>query len=275
MPAALSTKAKKKGPLFHLPEDLRPCVDHLITEDDEPVESLYAERQRKLLTSPLYNWPGPGNDRPFLAMSNVGMFFAIDRPPLVPDVLLSLDVRAPKRPREKRYRSYFFWEYGKSPDTVLEIVSGLDGEEFGAKFKQYAELGIPYYVVWDPLLFYRRRSRERLHVFALNARSYVPLEKPWLAEVGLGLKVWQGPFDGVTDDWLRWCDARGKLIPTSADLADKAGQRARKAKKQARLAEQLTAAAEARATQAEQRAERLAAKLRELGADVPNGNRSE
>lgn len=36
--------------------------DLLVTEDDKPVDSIYAERQHWLLTTPLNkSWKGPGN----------------------------------------------------------------------------------------------------------------------------------------------------------------------------------------------------------------------
>ena len=40
--------------------------DRLITSDDTPVESHYAEKQMRLLTGPLYEcWTGPGENRPY------------------------------------------------------------------------------------------------------------------------------------------------------------------------------------------------------------------
>src|SRR5713101_1725541 len=51
--------------------DLVPNLDELITEDDVPVDSIFAEKQQRLLTEPLYSsWPGPGVGRCFLALAN-------------------------------------------------------------------------------------------------------------------------------------------------------------------------------------------------------------
>src|SRR5947207_13056110 len=112
--------APDPGPLLALPPELRPSVEHLVTEDDTPVDNIYSEKQQRLLTRPLYSsWPGPGGE-PFLASANVGMFYAINQPPLVPDVLLSLGVRPPADLHEKRHRSYFFWEFGKPPEVLIE-----------------------------------------------------------------------------------------------------------------------------------------------------------
>src|SRR5438093_367603 len=83
----------QNGPLLLLaPEDI-PNVEDLVTEDDTPVDNILSEKQQRLLVEPLYStWTGPGKGRPFLAAANVGLFFAVKHPPLVPDVLLSLDV---------------------------------------------------------------------------------------------------------------------------------------------------------------------------------------
>src|SRR5207244_12679580 len=63
-----------------------PNLDELVTEDGAPVENIYAEKQYRLLTEPLYSsWTGPGEGRPFLALTNVGWFYASKQPPLVPD----------------------------------------------------------------------------------------------------------------------------------------------------------------------------------------------
>jgi hypothetical protein len=57
------------------------------------VDNLPSEKQQRLLIDPLYStWSGPGPGRSFLAAANVGLFYAVHRPPLIPDVFLSLDV---------------------------------------------------------------------------------------------------------------------------------------------------------------------------------------
>jgi len=81
-------------------------LDHLITEDDTPVDNFFSEKQQRLLTEPLYSsWPGPGEDRPFLVAANVGVFYSISEPAIVPDIFLSLDVRMAEDWWETRGRS--------------------------------------------------------------------------------------------------------------------------------------------------------------------------
>lgn len=72
-------------------------IDHLVIEDDEPVDSILSEKNQRLLTEPLYtSWSGPGDDRPYLAAANVGVFSSVYQSPIVPDMFLSLDVELPE-----------------------------------------------------------------------------------------------------------------------------------------------------------------------------------
>ncbi|MBM4319523.1 MAG: Uma2 family endonuclease, partial [Deltaproteobacteria bacterium] len=138
------------------PEIPTPDVSAIVTEDDQPVDNIYSEKQQRLLTEPLYaSWGGPldekGAGRPFFAAASVGVFATVQDPPLVPDVLVSLDAAVhPSFLREKRHRTYFIWEHGKPPDVVIEVVSNRGGDELGRRRRGYARLRVAYYVVWDP-----------------------------------------------------------------------------------------------------------------------------
>jgi len=55
-----------------LPREYLPDVSKLVTEDDTPADSIYAEKQQRLLTTSLYASWNPSE--PFLAMANVGLF---------------------------------------------------------------------------------------------------------------------------------------------------------------------------------------------------------
>jgi len=128
----MATDALSHDPLQVLPVELRPNVDHLVTEDDTPVDNVFSEKQQRLLTEPLY----------------------------------------------ASYR--------------------------------------------------------------LEAMEFRKLDEPvWFPEVGLGLRVWEGRYEDMGANWLRWFDASGTLVPTGRE----------------------------RAETAEARAERLAAQLRQLGAE--------
>jgi Uma2 family endonuclease len=237
-----------------LPPEDWPKIEFLVTEDDEPVDSIFAEKQQRLLTESLYaSWPGPGDGRPFLALANVGLFYNINHPPFVPDAFLSLDVRLPEDIFSKGNRSYFTWKYGKAPEVVIEIVSDTVGGEDGRKLRGYAQIGVGYYVIFDPE---RYLSGEVLRVFALQANGiYQPLAEPYrFPLVGLGVTLWTGCYEGRSATWLRWVDASGRMIPTGAE--------------QIAQEQVITAQERQRAEQERQRAERLAQRLRDLGIDL-------
>jgi Uma2 family endonuclease len=231
------TMTQSRLPTYSLDPDLQPNIDDLVIEDDTPVDNFLSAKLQRLLVEILYSsWASLGMDRPFLADADIGLFWAVGQPPIVPDVFLSLDVEVPQDFREKRHRTYLLWEIGKSPEVVIEIVSNRVGNELGRKLETYARLGVAYYVVFDPL---RQLGDEPLRVLGLHEGRYAPLTEPWLEQVGLGLTLWEGSFEGLTTTWLRWCDRDGNLLPTGAE----------------------------RAAQAEAKAAKLAARLRELGLD--------
>ncbi len=240
-----------------------PDISHLITEDDTPVDNIFSERQQRLLVDTLYSSWRPSH--PFVAMANVGLFGSVHRQAIVPDALLSLDVHPPRDLWVKQGRSYFIWEFGKPPDVVIEIVSNRVGNEAGDKLLDYARLGIPYYVIYDP---HGWIMKQPLNVYELTGGIYVRKSQPRLERVGLRLRLWQGEYEQTEAEWLRWCDPEGELLATGAERANKAEQRAGEAEQRAGEAEQRAGEAEQRASEERQRAERLLAQLRALGVDT-------
>ncbi len=228
-----------------------PDIDHLITEDDEPVDNLFSEKQQRLLAESVNASWRPG--RPFLAAANVGVFNTIHDQAVVPDVFLSLDVQVHENIWEKRNRSYMIWEFGKPPDVVIEVVSNQKGKELGEKLKRYERMRALYYAVFDPQ---RLIQKEALRIFELAVGEYLPKLDRNLSRVGLGLTLWEGVFEGHRAQWLRWCDDGGNLLPTGAESA--------------LMERQQREAAEASLDKERQRADRLAEKLRSLGID-PDG----
>ena len=62
------------------PADIAPNIDHIVTEDDTPVDNIFSEKQQRLLTESLYrSWPGPGAERVFMVAANVGVYAAVAR----------------------------------------------------------------------------------------------------------------------------------------------------------------------------------------------------
>lgn len=205
--------------------ELETYMETLVTEDDEPMDNLFSDYQRRLLVESLRNSWHPldetGAPRKFLAATDVAVYWAVGRKPLVPDVFLSLDVELDiEQPADwwrKKNRSYFVWMHGKAPEVAVEVVSNKEGNETGNKLRDYALIGVVYYVVFDPGF---HLGEEMLRIFKLEGRRYVPYHESYLPDVGLGLTLWEGSYeDSKPAVWLRWCDAQGNLIMTGAERA--------------------------------------------------------
>ena len=228
-----------------------PDINHLSTEDDEPVDNIFSSKQQRLLTDSLYSsWTGPGQGRKFLADSNVGVFYVARNPGIVPNVFLSLDVEAHEDLWSKEHRSYFTWELGKPPDVVIEIVSNRNGHEGGDKKTKYAHMRVGYYVIYDPK---RHLGEEMLTIYRLEGVGYRKHDSLRMPELNLGLTLWDGEFENVHDKWLRWTDENNNLIYTGREMAVEL--RAQKEKERVEKEE------------AQERADKLAAMLQRLGRD--------
>jgi hypothetical protein len=93
-----------------------------------------------------------------------------------------------------------------------------------------------------------------LRVFGLNSGKNYHLRDDFiLPAVGLSLTLWKGTFEGVKDEWLRWCNVDGNLILSGAERAEFESERAKSESEKAEMEYN--------------RAEKLAEKLRNLGVD--------
>ncbi|WP_204102742.1 MULTISPECIES: Uma2 family endonuclease, partial [Spirulina sp. CCY15215] len=104
---------------------------------------------------------------------------------------------------------------------VVELASpGTEDEDLGrtqrkketrpTKWEVYEEiLQVPYYVIYD-------RYENQFQGFVLQSGKYEPLDleegRLWLQELGLGLGLWEGIYEGVEGLWLRFYDEVGNWI---------------------------------------------------------------
>jgi Uma2 family endonuclease len=239
-----------------------PDISDLVTEDDEPVDNVFSAKQQRLLIEALYSnaalWNPP--DRTFIADSNVGLFSSTKEPPIVPDAFVSVDVPLEANFDFEKVRAYFAWVFGKMPEIVVEIVSNRKGGEMVRKMQDYARLHIPYYAVFDPFSLLRG---DRLTLYVLHGSKYQVHGDFWIEEVGVGLRLWEGEYEGMTATWIRWSDDRGNIFPTGKEKSEQEKSRAEQEK--ARAEQEKT-----RADLAEERANRLAKQLRALGITPEN-----
>jgi hypothetical protein len=140
-------------------------------------------------------------------------------------------------------RSFLAWREPIEPVIAFEYVSFEDGGERDrtpedGKFWIYEHWLRPgYYGIFDVdvgQLEVHRLVGDRFEQMEPNAAGRYPIEP-----LGVELGVWRGSFQVMTTFWMRWFDAKGNLLPTDAERAD----RERELK------------------------EKFAAKLRELGHD--------
>jgi hypothetical protein len=264
-PSTPATAAAADGAVkWELPPEVVPDLGPLVTTDDTPVDSIFAEKEQRLFTESLYSsWPGPGPGRRFLAVANVGWFFKYGEPPLVPDGLLSLDV-APGPLDKKEGHSYYQWLMDKPPDVVMEIVSDKRGGEESHKMRICLQQRVLFYVIFDP---YDMLKHGVLRVYALQRGCYELIDPSWLPEIGLGLTLWEGEFEGSHATWLRWCDKDGKVIPTGAERVREEARRADEEKRRAEAEARRADEEKRRADEAEEKLKRQAAQLRSLGVE--------
>ncbi|MBE9063859.1 Uma2 family endonuclease [cf. Phormidesmis sp. LEGE 11477] len=180
-------------------------------------------------------------------------FFAVDmgvyhtagknpRVPVVPDAFLSIGVPR-HREGESFRRSYVVWEENDVvPLMTLELVSWSPGGEYVKKMEIYRNLGVLYYIIYNPL-YWQRDRHQPFEVYKLVSGEYqLQIGEPfWMEEAGLALGRYRGTFGGEDRELLGWFDQNGDRILTSEEKAERSASQA----------------------------ERLAARLRELGED-PN-----
>ncbi|WP_088889113.1 Uma2 family endonuclease [Leptolyngbya ohadii] len=151
--------------------------------------------------------------------------------------------------------SYVLWQEGVDPFVVVELLSpGTEREDLGDRAEVIAEaqsieavgtilengeakpprkwevyeqvLRVPYYIVFS-------RYTNQVRFFQLVGGRYqeqaIDLQRPrvWIPELELGIGLWNGTFEGVERQWLRWYDDQGNWIPTDTERADRLAARLR------------------------------------------------
>ena len=241
-------------------------------------------------------------DRIFTGM-DMNLYYDLDHPlwHKRPDWFMVTDVPRLYANHDLRL-SYVVWDEQVVPNVIVELLSPgtqtsdlgkVKGEPDGTptKWQVYEQiLKVPYYIVYD-------RYKERWWVFKRIADQYQqqPINhntRYWLSELNIGLGLWQGEYQGITRQWLRWYNADENWLLTEAEQqaqeAKQANQRAEQANQKAEQANQRAEQANQRAEQANQRieverhraeverqraeverqrAEQLAERLRVLGID--------
>ncbi|AKG21747.1 Uma2 family endonuclease [Calothrix sp. 336/3] len=178
------------------------------------------------------------------------------RVPVVPDGFLSLGVERKKGGKSRR--SYAVWEENEVvPMMTLEMVSHSPGGEYEEKMAIYAQLGVLYYVIYNPE-FWRRDQHQPFEVYKLVNQEYeLQIGEPyWMPEIGLGIGRYRGVFGGIHQELLFWYDEHYHRYWLPEEIAEQEKLRSEQEK--------------LRAEQEKLRAEQLAEYLRSLGIDPDN-----
>ena len=187
----------------------------------------------------------------------MGVYYDPNKPAIVPDGFLSIGI--PRFIDEDLRRSYVLWEEQKLPTLVLEVVSQTYRGEYTTKKEMYAqELGILYYVVYNS----QRKRKEHLEVYKLVNGEYQLLSGSpvFMPEIGLGIGIEKGTYQGITREWLYWFDETGKRFLTPEE-------RIQQSEEQRLQYERGFLESEKQRLQAEEKAERLTEMLKKLGVD--------
>ncbi|XWK87501.1 MAG: Uma2 family endonuclease [Phormidium sp.] len=221
--------------LNYKPWHCLPGAEDLPDSDDTPVDNELQDLIPHLLKSILaliwadrWDW--------FFGV-DMGIYYDPEQSAIVPDGFISLGV---ERFFDERLRlSYVLWEENDIvPTLAIEVVSQKPGGEYSTKMKIYSELGVLYYVIYNPL----RRKKPPLEVYRLEQGTYIlQTGNPvWLPELELGIGKDRGTFQGITREWLYWYNQQGERLLTPEELAAAEKQRADEAERRAqKLAEQL------------------------------------
>ena len=214
----------------------------------------------------------------------MGLYYNPDEPAIVPDGFLAIGV---DRFRGVNGRlSYVLWEEENiMPILALEVVSQKYNGEYEQKLEDYQNLGVLYYVIYNPRGGQGRRFRQRsvLEVYKRIDRQYVlqPGNPVWMPELGFGLGCERGNNGGWHREWLYWYDQEGHRYPTNEELARQereqrrlAEERAAQEREQRRLAEERAAQEQEQRRLAEERLAALEARLKAMEARENQDDRS-
>jgi Uma2 family endonuclease len=214
-----------------------PTSDELPCSDDTPVDNEdqnllpnYLLFLLQLIWQDRYDWYF-GADMAIYHTTGIS-----PKVPVVPDGFLSLGVPR-RKPGNKSRKSYVVWEEaGIVPTLALEMVSWTPGGEYDEKLKIYEQLGVLYFVIYNPD-YWQRDRQQPFEVYKLVEGQYqLQIGEPyWMPEVGLALGRCQGNLGGIEREMVSWFNDQGDRYLSAEEQAQQAQAQAQQ-ERQARLA---------------------------------------
>jgi Uma2 family endonuclease len=216
-----------------------PTQDDLPYDDGIPMETPRHASQMHLLIEALQLHLQPQRDC-FIG-GNMFVYYSLNQVRNQdfrgPDFFVVLDV--PQRER----KSWVMWEENnRLPNVIIELMSPstADNDREEKKLIYQNQLRIPEYFLFEPF-FYEWSG------FRLQEGVYQPIPmdasgQMLSQELGLVLRRWEGCYEEIEANWIRWALPDGTLLPIQKELTEQANQRADEEKQRAdRLAERLRA----------------------------------
>lgn len=266
-----------------------PTAKDLPHSDETPVDNQLQDDIPQLLKSVLQDLWDDRQDW-FFAV-DMAFYYNPDEPAIVPDAFLAIDV--PRFKYNNGRLSYVLWEEENIvPILALEVVSQKYNSEYEDKLADYQNLGILYYVIYNPRAGKGRKflKRSPLEVYKrVQGRYELQIGNPvWMPEIGLGIGCETIEHGGWNREWVYWYNDQGDRYLTSRELRwqeqrkwleeqekrleerDKRIQAERiaaKERQQRRTAEQLAIQEKEQRLAAEQRLAELENRLKALGLD--------
>jgi Uma2 family endonuclease len=242
------------------PKDTLPTMYDLPSEDpEEPgLPDEFHDLQPQLLSRTL--WLIYYSRENCFTASDLNLYYDVKHPlwHKRPDWFLVINVPRLYEGNDLR-RSYVVWQEGQNPYVVVEFLSpGTESEDLGrfereegkstesvkaessrrqppGKLEVYEKyLRVPHYIVYS-------RYTQQLRYFKLEGGVYQEqlLQTQnlhiWLADLEVGLGIWEGVFEDVPSHWLRWCDGQGNWLLTDTEQAQLEKEQAQLEKEQAQL----------------------------------------
>jgi Uma2 family endonuclease len=216
---------------------------------------------------------------------DMAVHYQVGKPAIVPDGFLALGV--PRYKSKSGRLSYLLWqEENVIPVLALEVISEEYNGEYEKKLEIYQDVGILYYVIYNPLTQSKKKYQDRLslEIYKLVDGNYrlIPANKSgvvWMPEIGLGMGCEVRSFATWEREWLYLYDEDGNRYLTTNEIAEReriAKQQAEAIANQAELAQQQAEAIALQERQeklqeriAKEQAEALLKKYRDRFGDIP------
>jgi Uma2 family endonuclease len=140
-----------------------------------------------------------------------------------------------------------------SPDVIQKKTP--------SKWEVYEKiLRVPHYIVFS-------RYNDRLRYFKLVGGIYEEQAlddnnpRIWIADLEVGLGIWEGEYDNIGRRWLRWCDQQGNWLKT---ISEREQQRAEREQQRAEREQQRAEREQQRAEREQQRADATEIQLKQV-----------